>query len=182
MTTLRWIPAAAQLSVFLAAAAAADVPRQPADFTINLVGGKTVSLNQYRGHPIVLLFILTHCAHCQETVGVLTRLQNEYGPRGLQVLASAIDADARETVPNFIRNFSPSFPVGYNSPVASAALIQPTGKSPMMPLIAFIDKQGIIRNQHEGEEPFFNDLEQNLRKEIDTLLRSGTPAKKSPPK
>ena len=31
----------------------------------------------------------------------------------------------------------------------------------------------------EGEEPFFQDLEKNLRKEIEALLKDGPPAKKS---
>jgi hypothetical protein len=46
-------------------------------------------------------------------------------------------------------------------------------------MLAFIDRQGVIRAQAEGEEPFFNDLERNLRKEIDALFRGGAPAKKS---
>jgi hypothetical protein len=44
----------------------------------------------------------------------------------------------------------------------------------MMPLLGFIDKQGYLRAQHEGEEPFFNDLEQNLRQEIEALFRGGS--------
>jgi len=180
MRTSRSIPAAAVLlSVFLPAAPAAGLPRKAPEFTINLVDGKTVSLSQYKGHPVVMAFILTYCSHCQMTVGVLTRLQNEYRPRGLQVLASAIEPNAKDAVPNFIKNFSPSFPVGYNSREAAGLLIQPTGKLPMMPLLGFIDKQGVLRAQHEGEEPFFNDLEQNLRKEIDALFQSGAPTKKS---
>ena len=42
-----------------------------------------------------MAFILTSCSHCQMTVKVLSKLQNEYGPRGLQVLASAIEAGLR---------------------------------------------------------------------------------------
>jgi peroxiredoxin len=180
MRTSRWIPvAAALLSVLLPPARAADLPRKAPDFTINLVDGKTVSLSQYKGHPVVMAFILTYCSHCQMTVGVLTKLQNEYRPRGLQVLASAVEQNAQAAVPNFIRNFSPPFPVGYNTGAEAATLIQPTGKLPMMPLLGFIDKQGFLRAQHEGEEPFFNDLEQNLRKEIDALFTGGAPAKKS---
>ena len=62
-------------------------------------------------------------------------------------------------VPMFIRNFSPPFPVGYNTHDSAGAFIQPTGKLPQMPMLAFIDRQGVIRAQAEGEEPFFNDLE-----------------------
>jgi len=69
----------------------------------------------------------------------------------------------------FVKNFAPPFPVGYNSGAEAYALIHPTGKLPMVPLLAFIDKRGILRAQHEGEEPFFTDLEANLRREIEAL-------------
>ena len=157
--------------MFLPVVRAADLPRKAPDFTINLPGGKTLPLSQYKGHPVVLAFILTTCSHCQKTVGVLAKDQAEYGPRGLQVLASAIEQNAQAALPLFIQNFRPPFPVGYNTQEAAGAFMQPTGPVPMMPLLAFIDRQGNIRAQHEGEEPFFNDLEQNLRKEIEALLK-----------
>jgi thiol-disulfide isomerase/thioredoxin len=175
MRSSRWIPAAAVLlSALLPAAPAADSPVKASNFTINLADGKTLTLSQYKGHPVVLAFILTYCTHCQMTVGVLSKLQNEYAPRGLQVVASAIETDAQAHVPLFLKNFAPPFPVGYNSGAEAYSVIRPTGKLPMMPLLGFIDKQGYLRAQHEGEEPFFNDLEQNLRQEIEALFRGGS--------
>jgi thiol-disulfide isomerase/thioredoxin len=180
MRSSRWIPVAALLlSVLLPRSRAAELPRKASDFTINLVDGKTLTLSQYKGHPVVLAFILTTCSHCQMTVGVLSKLQKEYAVRGLQIVASAIEQDAQAHVPLFIKNFAPPFPVGYNTGAAADSLIHPTGKIPMMPLLGFIDKQGFMRVQHEGEEPFFNDLEQNLRKEIEALFLPATPAKKN---
>ena len=166
----RWIPAAALLCTLLPASAA-DLPRKAPDYTINLNGGKSVTLSQYRGRAVVFAFIYTACTHCQATVGVLNKLQNEYGPKGLQVLACAINPDAASLVPLFIKNFSPPYPVGYSTPQLAAAFIQPTGKSPQMPLIAFIDREGVMRAQTEGEDPFFDNLEPNLRKQIEALLR-----------
>ena len=181
MAISRLVPAAAMLlSVLLPPAPAADLPRK-ADFTINMVDGKTLSLSQYRGRAVILAFILTTCSHCQNAVGVLTKLQNEYGPRGLQVLASAIENNAQAAVPNFVSTFKPSFPVGYSQGQVAGGFLQPTGKSPMMPLLAFIDRQGMLQAQTEGEEPFFNDLEGNLRKQIELLLKGPVPPKKSVP-
>ena len=160
------LPAAAALLTLLLPVA------QAADFTINMVDAKPLTLSQYKGHPVVLAFILTSCPHCQNAVKVLSKLQNEYGLRGLQVLASAIEQDAQLHVRLFVKNFAPPFPVGYNTGAEPYTLIHPTGKVPMMPLLGFIDKKGILRAQHEGEEPFFNDLEQNLRKEIEALFQT----------
>ncbi len=162
------------LTLLPPAARAADSPAKPANFSINMVDGKTLTLSQYKGHPVVLAYILTYCTHCQKTVGVLSKLQTEYAPRGLQVVASAIETDAQAHVPLFLKNFAPPFPVGYNSGAEAYGVIHPTGKLPMMPLLGFLDKQGYLRAQHEGEEPFFNDLEQNLRLEIEALFKVGS--------
>jgi thiol-disulfide isomerase/thioredoxin len=178
MAISQWIPAAAALvSALLPAARPAELPRKAPDYAINLPGGKTLPLSQYKGHAVVMAFILTTCPHCQRTIGFLIKDQNEYGPRGLQVLASAIDQGAEMALPLFLRNFQPTFPVGYNTPDSAGAFMQPS-KMPMMPLLAFIDRQGIIRAQYEGEDPFFNDLEQNLRKEIESLLQGGATGRK----
>ncbi|HEX3747363.1 MAG TPA: TlpA disulfide reductase family protein [Bryobacteraceae bacterium] len=168
----RWLPAAALLALLVPAAPAADLPRKAPDLTIKMVDAKPITLSQYKGHVVVLAFILTSCSHCQHTVQVLSTLQKEYAPRGLQVVASAIEQDAQNHVRLFVRNFAPTFPVGYNTGAEADAVIHPTGKLPMMPLLGFFDRQGVLRAQHEGEEPFFNDLEASLRHEIDALLQA----------
>jgi thiol-disulfide isomerase/thioredoxin len=172
---------AALVCALLAAAQAAELPRRAPDFTINLMGGKTLLLSQYKGHPVVLAFILTYCSHCQKTVGYLTKVQNEYGPRGLHVLAAAIETNAQLAMPNFLRNFPTPFPVGYGAPDSALGFMQhPAAKIPMMPMLAFVDPQGNIRAQYEGDDPFFNEqAEQNLRKEVDALFKGAAPAKKS---
>ena len=108
--------------LFLASALAAagqQLPRQAPAFTILMNSGKQIQLSDYKGKGVVLAFILTTCSHCQATTGLLTRLQAEYGPRGLQVLESAIDQGAAAFVPRFVQSFQPNFPVGYNE-IASA--------------------------------------------------------------
>ena len=97
-----------------AALMGADVPRRSPEFAVPLANGKQALLSEHRGKVTAILFILTYCAHCQETVNVLSRLQAEYGPRGFQVLATAIDPMAKMAVPDFIRRFQPNFPLGYN--------------------------------------------------------------------
>jgi peroxiredoxin len=181
MVTTRWIRAAALLPLFLPAVRAAGPPRKAPDYTINLTGGKTLQLSQYKGHVVVMAFILTYCSHCQKTIGLLSKDQKEFGPRGLQVLASAIESGAQLSVPVFLQNFQPPFPVGYNTGDSAVAFMQhPAGKVPMMPLMAFIDRAGNIRAQYEGDDPFFGDqIEQNLHQQIEALLKEGAPAKKS---
>jgi thiol-disulfide isomerase/thioredoxin len=90
-------PALAMLFLTAPAVQAINVPRQSPELAINLSGGKQVLLSQYQGKVVVVAFILTWCPHCQKTIGYLSKDQTTYGPRGLQVLASAIEDVARAT-------------------------------------------------------------------------------------
>ena len=157
--------------------AAQQVPRKVGDLTIKIPGGKPLSLAAYKGKPVVLAFILTSCSHCQHAVDLLSNIQPAYAPRGLEVLASAIDQNAPMTVPLFVRYMHPPFPVGFDdSNVALDFAGYSSARLPHMPIMLFIDRQGMVRQQHEGAEAdYFGDQEeQNFRKSIDELM---TPAK-----
>src|SRR5258708_22218384 len=84
-------------------AMAADLPRKAPELAINLTDGRQVLLSEYKGKVVAMCFILTTCPHCQRTVGYLAKDQAEYGPRGFQVLASAIQQGAAAAVPGFIK-------------------------------------------------------------------------------
>jgi thiol-disulfide isomerase/thioredoxin len=160
-------------------AAAQQVPRTAADLTINLNGGKKIRLADYKGKGVVVGFILTTCSHCQATTGLLTRLQTEYGPKGLQVLESAIDQGAEAFVPGFIRNFQPNFPVGYNDMAAATAFMQhPPMKTMYMPGLVFVDRQGTVVSQYIGNDPDMAEglQEKTIRTQIERTLKGGAPA------
>jgi len=161
--------------------AAADIPRQAPELVINTPGGTPVRLSQQKGKAVVVCFILTTCPHCQKTIGLLSPMQKEFAPRGLQVLATAINQGSALLVPEFVRSFMPTFPVGFNDPSIAVDFMQhPPATIPYMPMIAFVDKQGLIREQHEGnDESYFNDQqEQHLRKSIEALLNPPAAPKK----
>ncbi|HMD71481.1 MAG TPA: TlpA disulfide reductase family protein [Bryobacteraceae bacterium] len=175
-------PALALLFVAAPAVRAINLPRQSPEFAISLNNGQQVRLSQYKGKVVVLAFILTSCIHCQAIVGYLSQDQNTFGPRGLQVLASAVDDDAAAKVPAFIRQFKPPFPVGFTTnPLAAIDYLEhPPMLTPHMPILAFIDRQGIIRAQYEGDDVFLAEdrREKNLRAKIEELLNQAVPAAK----
>ena len=168
-------------SVLAASASAGTLPRPATEFRINLPGGKTASLSQYKGKTVALIFILTYCPHCQKIVSFLSQDQNEYGPRGFQVLASAIEDGAATAVPGFLKKFNPPFPVGSNArPPVLAFLQHPVAERLLMPQLVFIDRQGIIRAQYSGDAAFLDEAqaEKNLKGKIEELLKEGGAAKK----
>ena len=154
---------------------AADLPRKAPELAIGLEGGKQALLSSYRGKVVCLAFILTTCSHCQNTTRILTRAQNDFGARGLQVLESSIEAGGEAMVPRFIQQFQPPFPVGFNNFATAQEFMQ---HSPMlilhMPGLLFIDRQGRIVAQYEGDAPFMEEdvQEQNIRGEIEKLLQT----------
>ena len=186
MPSPRTLPALALIAAVLPLSAIAQVPRPAPDFAINLPGGKQLRLSQYKGKPIALVFILTTCSHCQRAAGILSKMQREYGPRGLQVLGSATEEMAVAALPGFLRQFDPPFPVGTNTLDQFTTFVQhSTMTRLLMPGLVFIDKSGIIQAQYEGGDPFFEEsaAEKNIRAKIESLLAPPVaPAKKSAPK
>jgi len=138
-------------------------------------GAVPVALSQYSGKPVVLAFILTTCSHCQYTTGLLTKLQTEFVSKGLQVLEAAVNGDAAADLPNFIKRFRPNFPVGYITDVDGVLnfLQHPAAAIPHMPMVAFIDRHGVVRQQYQGADAALSDeatQEQSLRAEIVKLI------------
>jgi Redoxin len=163
----------AALGVVALSIQAADIPRKAPDLAIHLNNGKEVQVNSYRGKVICVAFILTTCPHCQNTTRILSRAQNDYGARGFQVVESSIEENGQAMVPGFVQQFSPPFPVGFLDFQTAQMYMQ---HSPMlilhMPGVLFIDRQGRIVAQYEGDDPFMNEgvQEKNIRTKIEQLL------------
>ena len=154
------------------AAYAQQVPRPAGEFAIKMPNGQVTLLSQYAGKVVVLAFISTTCPHCQHTTQVLSTIQAEYGPRGVQFLAAAFNPDAASLVPGFIAQFRPTFPVGSADrdsvlEYEQASLAKPN----YVPDLLFIDRNRVIRAQHDGGDEFFKDQEKNIREMLDSLLK-----------
>ena len=75
-------------------------------------------------------------------------------------------------VPDFIRQFHPPFPVGTVNYLGSREYLQITGPAHnYVPFMVLIDRKGIIQVQHTGEEPYFNDQQdEHIRADVEKLL------------
>jgi thiol-disulfide isomerase/thioredoxin len=148
------------------------VPRPAGEFAINMPNGQQTLLSNYAGKVVVLAFISTTCPHCQHTTQLLSTIQNEYASRGVRILAAAFNPEAASLVPGFIAQFHPTFPVGSADrdsvlEYEQASLAKPN----YVPELIFIDRNRMIRAQHNGGDEFFKDQEKGIREEIDTLLK-----------
>lgn len=82
----------------------ASVPTSPPvgegsapDFTARLLGGGEFRLSQQQGKPVLVLFTASWCFDCIPEVDKLARLQEQFGPRGLQQLVLSVDPGDTET-------------------------------------------------------------------------------------
>jgi peroxiredoxin len=154
---------------------AAQLPRKSPELQMQVPGGKTITLSQYKGKTVVLAFILTTCSHCQYTTGLLVKMQDEFRAKGLQVLECAVNTGADNLIPAFVKDFKTNFPVGYNFDqdfILGTYMQHDMNKLSSMPMLVFIDRRGTIRAQYEGHDDFIEspNQEHNIRAEILKLL------------
>ena len=169
------------LIVTLAAASTfgADLPRQSPEFVINLPSGEKQLLSKYRGKVVLIEFLHTTCSHCQHTAGEFSKLQNEFGSRGLQVLGIAFNEMSNMLVPDFIRDFKPTFTVGWaNRDPALVYLGVSQTERLMVPQIVLIDRKGVIRQQTPPLGDANLQDEKFLRVKIEELLGAGAAERK----
>jgi peroxiredoxin len=172
MQTMRFV-VAALMGVLLAGARvvqAQELPRPAIDYLITLPDGQTTSVAKYKGKVVAVEFLLTTCPHCQKTSKALTKAAQEFGAKGFQPLGVAINPNPE--VPKFIQDFGVSYPVGTGPRETVYSFLQHSVMSPnlMMPQLVFIDKNGMVRAQYDGNSDFFKDEDKNIRAMIVKLL------------
>ena len=136
--------------------AQSNMVRKAPELAFTLPGDGDKLLSQYRGKVVALEFILTTCPHCQAASRVMTKFQQQYGPRGFQALDLAINALDEGRTPqqaallteSFANNFQVGFPVGY---IGRDPMMSFMGFSVMdrmvVPQLVLIDRKGVIRYQ-----------------------------------
>lgn len=79
-----------------------------------LSDGKRATLADFRGRVLVLDFYATWCEPCRESIPRLIALQNDYGPKGLQVVGLNVGGpDDRIKVADFARELGIQYPLGF---------------------------------------------------------------------
>ena len=164
----------------LATLVGAEVPRPAPEFSIKMPQGGQTLLSQYRGKVVVCEFLFTTCPHCQHASQLMSQLQTEYGPKGMQALGVAFNDMSHMLVPDFVRDFKVNYPVGYNTREAVHTFLQndPT-HSLHVPQIVFIDRKGVIRHQSLPQGDSNTATEAFMRQTIEKLLQepAAAPAK-----
>ena len=163
---------------------AAEFPRPIPAMTFQASTGAPIDLAKYKGKCIVVAFFSTTCPHCQKSSVIWERIYKEYAAKGVQVVAFATNVAEQSSpqllVANFSKTYQLTFPVGFTKfDNATKWLQHPIMQTLYVPQLAFVDRKGMIREQHGGDDPFFMNEETNIRTVLDKLLKEpgAAPAK-----
>lgn len=146
--------------------------RKSPELAFSIPGQGAKLLSQYRGKVVALEFILTTCPHCQAASKLMTRLQERYGPQGLQALAVAVNPNADLLVENFSKDFQVGYPVG-SAPIEQMMAFMGFTERPVVPQLVLIDRNGDIHYQSPREGDPSSMKEEVISQRIEELLKIG---------
>jgi len=110
-----------------------------------LSGAGDVSLESLRGKVVYLDFWASWCGPCRVSFPQLEQLRNELGPKGFEVLAINVDE-----VESDARQFLSEVPVSYLVVRDAGGITPQTFGILGMPTGYLIDRQGMVREIHQG--------------------------------
>jgi thiol-disulfide isomerase/thioredoxin len=158
-------------------ASAGETLRKAPELSFTIPGKGPQLLSQYRGKVVALSFIFTTCPHCQAESKVLTKFQQEFGTRGLQVLDVAVNPNADLLVENFGKDYQVGFPVGWIPQDQMVAFMGFSSARFVVPQLVLIDRKGMIHYQTPAlEDENWDKLmkEDAIHQHIEELLSAGS--------
>ena len=173
----------ASVASTLVLAASNDSLRKAPELSFNIPGKGPQLLSQYRGKVVALGFIYTTCPHCKAASKVMTKFQEEYAARGLQVVDVAVNPNADLSVDNFVKENHVGFPVGWAKDTEMMAFMGWGNSRYVVPQLVLIDRKGVIHYQTPAEEDENWDklrTETAIRQHIEELL--GGPSTRATPR
>lgn len=120
------------------------------DFRAKVLGqNRFKTMANYKGQVVILNVWATWCGPCQVEIPTLERLYQEYGDKGLKLVAVSIDDYVNEdSIRAFARNFGMTFEILHDSTHAIERQYMVTG----YPETFVIGKEGTIRKKWIGPD------------------------------
>lgn len=128
-------------------------------FTLDYLGGETVSLSDFRGSPVLINFWATWCGPCRYEMPFLQQIYDDWTDKGLVVLTVDI-AENHDTVEGFMQELDLSLPVLMDRDQAVTKRYNVRN----IPATFLIDKNGIIQSIRIGAFTSPAEIEEELSK------------------
>ena len=131
-------------------------------FTLVDVGGKKVSLAQFKGHPVVINFWATWCGPCQLEMPWFEEMAGKYKPQGLVVLGLSQDeGTAKEKIAAAAKRLG----VSYAILLPDESVAKAYGGVDYLPETFYVDAKGRVVEQTAGA-PTRDMIEADVQKTI----------------
>ncbi|HPG69739.1 MAG TPA: DUF2092 domain-containing protein [Candidatus Hydrogenedentes bacterium] len=140
------------------------------EFSLELLGGGTMSLASHKGKDVVILdFWATWCGPCRQALPVYARVAKAYKDKGVVFYAVNLGEGA-DLIKPFMEKMELDCPVALDTERDAA------GKYGIrsIPTSVIIGKDGVVRKVHIG---LAEELEASLARELDDLLEEKSGAK-----
>jgi thiol-disulfide isomerase/thioredoxin len=129
-------------------AVAPKTPERLPQISLPGLDGKTRSLSEWRGRPLVINFWATWCEPCRREVPLLRSLRHERAAEGLEVVGIAIDSP--DAVRQYVADQGIDYPVLIGEQGGFDA-ITAFGMDTVLPFSVFADRAGRIVTLKVGE-------------------------------
>jgi len=150
----------------------ASLTGKPApNFMLEDLSGNKVSLSSYKGKPLLINFWATWCGPCKIETPWLVDLQNEYGPKGFQIIGISTEGDDlkpgdtegwahdKAAIAKFIKQEHMQYPVLINGDSLATAY----GGLDAMPTSVYVNRDGKVVAMQLGISSK-EDMEAHIRK------------------
>jgi len=148
--------------LFAAVAYAAQEGTQAPGFNLRDLKDNAVTLDQYTGKVVLLVFWAPWCIPCRDELPELDRLYNKFGDKGFIVVGIAEDASI-EMVVHFLNKVPVSFPMVIDRSHDAAEAYRLSN----LPSGYLITRDGIIEHRYRGSGKA---LISRYEKDIEDLL------------
>lgn len=132
-------------------------PSAAPDWELSGMSGRTVSLREYRGKPIVLIFYLgAGCPHCIEQLNAFKPLTGEFAAAGISLVAISTDSVEGLNATFEKTNLTPEFPLVSDQDLGVFRKYRAFDDFENKPLHGtfLVDGAGLVRWQDISYEPF----------------------------
>ena len=121
------------------------------EFNLNTLDGRNLSLSEYVGDPILVVFFTSWCPYCQNEAPSLKLIFEQYQSQGINILAvNVTDNDDIADVELFVQNYGWEFPILLDYDGKVGDLYHQSG----VPMNVFIDRKGAIKFVGRGAMDF----------------------------
>jgi peroxiredoxin len=139
-----------------------NIGNEAPGFALDNLSGKSVSLESFKGKPVLLNFWATWCPYCRKERSHLNELHKEYMDKGLIILSISTDRSIKK-----LRKFMADTPADFIVLSDSDGSVSSSYNIMGLPSSLLINREGLIKHKFTGFREWNS---KGSRKLIETLF------------